>query len=90
MYVMMMIFELTLLLFLLICAVAVCLTKNLLSSVIIYISYSAVMSILWILLRAPDLAITEAAVGVGVTSTLFFMTLTNINKLKDQGEDDDE
>lgn len=90
MYVMMMIFEMTLLIFLLICAVAVCLTKNLLSSVIIYMSYSAVMSILWILLRAPDLAITEAAVGVGVTSTLFFMTLTNINKLKDQGEDDDE
>lgn len=86
---MMMIFEMILLTFLLICAVAVCITKNLLSSVIIYMSYSGVMSILWILLRAPDLAITEAAVGVGVTSTLFFMTLTNINKLKDQGEEDE-
>ncbi len=86
---MMMVFEWILLAFLLVCAVAVCLTKNLLCSVIIFMSYSAVMSILWILLRAPDLAITEAAVGVGVTSTLFIITLANINKLKDQGEDDE-
>lgn len=86
----MIIFELILLFFLLICAIAVCLTKNLLSSVTIFMSYSAVMSILWILLQAPDLAITEAAVGVGVTSTLFFITLTNINKLKDEGEEDEE
>lgn len=82
--------ELILLTFLLFCAIAVCLTKNLLSSVIIFMSYSAVTSVLWVFLRAPDLAITEAAVGVGVTSTLFFVTLTNIQKLKDEGEDSDE
>lgn len=86
----MMIFELILLFFLLICAIGVCTTKNLLSSVIIFMSYSAVTSVLWILLKAPDLAITEAAVGVGVTSTLFFITLSNINKLKEEGEIDDE
>ncbi len=83
-------FELILLSFLLVCAIAVCLTKNLLSSVIIFMSYSAVTSVLWLLLRAPDLAITEAAVGVGVTSTLFFVTLANIDKLKEEGEDSDE
>lgn len=82
--------ELILLTFLLVCAVAVCLTKNLLSSVIIFMSYSAVTSVLWLLLRSPDLAITEAAVGVGVTSTLFFITLANIDKLKEEGEDSDE
>ncbi len=83
-------FELLLLTFLLVCAVAVCLTKNLLSSVIIFMSYSAVTSVLWLLLRSPDLAITEAAVGVGVTSTLFFVTLANIDKLKEEGEEGDE
>lgn len=86
----MMTLELILLSFLLFCAIGVVLTKNILSSVIIFMSYSAVTSILWILLRAPDLAVTEAAVGVGVTSTLFFVTLSNINKLKDEGEIDDE
>ncbi len=86
----MIIFETMLLTFLLICAIAVSLTKNLLSSVIIFMSYSLVVSILWLLLRSPDLAITEAAVGAGVTSTLFFVTLQNINKLKEEGEEEEE
>lgn len=58
-----------------VCAVAVCLNKNLLTSIVIFMSYSVIMCIIWILLESPDLAITEAAVGAGVTSLLFFMTL---------------
>ena len=54
--------------FLLICAIATCLTRNLLVSVVIYMAYSVLMSIMWMLLQSPDLAITEAAVGAGVTS----------------------
>lgn len=83
----MMIFETILLTFLLVCAIAVSLTKNLLSSVVIFMSYSLIVSILWLLLRSPDLAVTEAAVGAGITSTLFFITLQNINQLKDEGEE---
>lgn len=83
----MMIFETILLTFLLVCAIAVSLTKNLLSSVVIFMSYSLIVSILWLLLRSPDLAVTEAAVGAGVTSTLFFITLQNINQLKEEGEE---
>ena len=41
--------------------------RNLLTSVIIYMGYSMIMSIIWITLESPDLAITEAAVGAGVT-----------------------
>lgn len=85
----MMIFETILLTFLLVCAIAVSLTKNLLSSVVIFMSFSLIVSILWLLLRSPDLAVTEAAVGAGVTSTLFFITLQNINKLKEEGEEKD-
>ena len=59
-----------LLVFLLICTVAVSLSKNLLNSIIIYMSFSLIMSVIWILLESPDLAITEAAVGAGVTSNL--------------------
>ncbi len=77
-----------LLLFLIFCAVATVLGKRLVSSVIIFMSYSAVMSILWFLLESPDLAITEAAVGAGVTSLLFFLALRKINALK--GLDKDE
>ena len=57
--------------FLVLCAVAVSLSKNLLNSILIYMSFSLVMSIIWVILESPDLAITEAAVGAGVTSLLF-------------------
>ena len=67
------------LIFLIVCAIAVCLTRNLLTSVIIYMGYSMIMSIIWITLESPDLAITEAAVGAGITSLLFFLTLQKIH-----------
>ncbi len=76
-------FKAILLLFLVVCAVATSLSKNLLTSVVIYMSYSLVMCILWILLESPDLAITEAAVGAGVTTLLFFVTLKKIHAMKD-------
>lgn len=84
----MIIFESLLITFMIICAISVSTTKNLLSSVIIFMSYSLIASVVWLLLRSPDLAITEAAVGAGVTSTLFFITLKNVAKLKDEGEED--
>ena len=65
-----------LLVFLLVCALAVSFSKNLLNSIIVYMSFSLVMSVIWILLESTDLAITEAAVGAGVTSILFIITLT--------------
>jgi len=72
------IFACILLLFLIICAVAVSFSKNLLNSILIFMSYSLVMSIIWVILESPDLAITEAAVGAGVTTVLFLITLKKI------------
>ena len=74
------------LLFLIVCAVAVCVTRDLLTSVIIYMGYSLVMSIVWITMESPDLAITEAAVGAGVTSLLFFLTLKKIHAIDARNE----
>lgn len=76
--------EYILIAFLLICAVAVCITNNLLVSLIIFTAYSLVMSVVWLFLESPDLAITEAAVGAGVTSILFFITLKKVNKMDDK------
>ena len=53
-------------------------------------SYSLIASVIWLLLRSPDLAITEAAVGAGVTGVLFYITLKNVNKLKEEDEPDEE
>ena len=35
----------------------------------------------FILLEAPDLALTEAAVGAGITGILFFLTLRRIDRI---------
>ena len=78
------------LIFLVVCAIATCLTRNLLASVIIFMAYSVLMSIVWMLLQSPDLAITEAAVGAGVTSVLFFVTLKKIHAIKPEEEDHHE
>lgn len=68
-----------LLILLIVCAVGVNLGKSLLQAVIIFMSYSSIMCILWVLLESPDLAITEAAVGAGVSSVLFMLTLRRIH-----------
>ncbi len=61
--------------FLLVCAVSVSASKSLLNSVCIYMSYSLVMSIIWIVLASPDLAIQEAEVGAEITGSNFKVTL---------------
>ncbi len=66
-------FELFLLLVLILSAIGVALSKRLLIATILFSIFSLVMSIIWIILRSPDLAITEAAVGAGITSILFFL-----------------
>ena len=67
-----------LLILLVVCAIGVNFGKSLLQAVIIFMSYSSIMCILWVLLESPDLAITEAAVGAGVSSVLFMLTLRRI------------
>lgn len=80
------------LLFLVVCAIAVSLSKKLMNAILIFMSYSLVMSIIWILLESPDLAITEAAVGAGITSVLFFVTLKKIHAIEqfEEVEEDHE
>ena len=82
------VFQILLMIFLLVCAIAVSFSKNLLNSLLIYMSFSLIMSVLWICLESPDLGITEAAVGAGVTSILFLATLRKIRAIDVQREAD--
>ncbi|MDO4308715.1 MAG: DUF4040 domain-containing protein [Eubacteriales bacterium] len=86
----MQVFTCILLGFLVVCAVSVSFSKNLLNSILIFMSYSLVMSVIWILLESPDLAITEAAVGAGITSVLFFITLKKIHAIMKSGEEEED
>ena len=83
-------FECILLLSLVVCAVSVAFTKDLLTSIIIFMSYSLIMCVIWMILQSPDRAITEAAVGAGVTSILFFLTLKKIRAIRKEAGDEQE
>ena len=74
--------QMILVVFLIISAVGVSVTKNLFMAVIVFMGYSSIMAIVWLFLEAPDLAITEAAVGAGVDTVLFFLTLKKVHALK--------
>lgn len=63
-------------------SIAAAKTKNILSAIIIFMVYTLMMSILWQKLNAPDLAITEVAVGTGITSILFLLTYRKIKVVK--------
>ena len=76
-----------LLIFIISCALAVSLTKNLLTALVIFMGQSVAMCIIWILLESPDLAITEASVGAGITSLLLFVTLKKIHAIDLQKTD---
>ena len=52
---------------LLVSALAIFFFEDLLYVVIIFGAYSLVMAQIWQQLNAPDIAITEAAVGIGMT-----------------------
>ena len=66
--------------FLIICAFAIDKIKDLIGAVVLFSAYSLVMSILWFLLKSPDVAITEAAIGAGVTSILFFAVISKTKR----------
>ena len=66
--------------FLIVCAIIVAQTRDLLSAVIIFAAYSLVMAIIWQMLSAPDIAITEAALGAGVTTLLLLVTISKTKR----------
>ncbi len=82
-------FQLMLLGLLVVCGISACLTKNLLVSLIIFMAYSVIMSVVWVLLQAPDLAITEAAVGAGISSILLFITLKKLRDMRREVRDEE-
>jgi uncharacterized MnhB-related membrane protein len=74
------IIDVLLLFFLVVCALEIMRTKDLLSAVIIFSAYSMVMAIVWQQLNAPDIAITEAAVGAGITAMLFVAAISKTSR----------
>ncbi len=74
------VFDLVLYGLLIACALAVIRTKDLLAAAIIFSTYSLVMCLLWQLRGSPDVAMTEAAVGAGVTTVLFLIAVSRTTR----------
>ena len=72
---MLQILNIVLLLALITIAVVTCLLQNLLVAVIMFSTFSFIMGIMWVMLRAPDLALAEIAAGTVITTTLFVVTI---------------
>ncbi|MDO9536083.1 MAG: DUF4040 domain-containing protein [Bacillota bacterium] len=72
-------FMFILLILLVIAALSVFIFEDLLYVVIIFGGYSTIMSLIWQQLNSPDIAITEAAVGVG-TTILMITVVTKVGR----------
>lgn len=70
----------TLAVFVLLTAVATALFRDVLSVIIVFGAYSLGMAILYTFLFAPDVAMTEAAIGAGVTTILLLLTIARTTR----------
>jgi uncharacterized MnhB-related membrane protein len=66
----------------LVMALSAVITKKLTVAVIAAGAVSLVASVLYLLLAAPDVAMTEAAIGSGLSTIIFFYVLNKIRKAK--------
>jgi uncharacterized MnhB-related membrane protein len=62
--------------------------KDLLYAVIATGIISLVLSILFYMLQAPDVALTEAAIGVALTTIIFVITIRNTVRMEDESDRD--
>jgi multicomponent Na+:H+ antiporter subunit B len=72
--------EVGLLVFVLSCAFATAFLRDVLGSIIAFGAYSLGIAVVWVFLRAPDVGLTEAAVGAGVMTVLFLVTIAKTSR----------
>ncbi len=73
-------FAYSLAVFILATAAATALFRDVLSVIIVFGAYSLGMAILYTFLLAPDVAMTEAAIGAGVTTLLLLLTIARTTR----------
>ncbi|MBA7553386.1 hypothetical protein ES705_45977 [subsurface metagenome] len=73
-------FDIILLFFVLICAIAAITVRDLLSAVMILGAYSFFMCIIWALMGAVDVAFTEASVSAGVGTILMVAAISKTTR----------
>ncbi len=67
-------------------ACGVAFSRNLLVSTIYLTVFSLLMALMYVILQAPDVAITEAAIGAGVSTILFLGALILVGEVEAEKE----
>lgn len=62
-------------------------TSNLFQAVVAFIAFGFFLALVWVRLRAPDVALAEAAIGSGLTGALLLSALRRLGE--PGGEDKD-
>jgi len=72
-------------------------SEDIFKAIILYISFGLLMALAWVRMRAPDVALAEAALGAGLTGPLFLAALRRMDRIhkgerrldsdEDRGED---
>ena len=55
-------------------------TEDVFKAVVLFISFGLLMALAWVRMRAPDVALAEAALGAGLTGPLFLSALRRMNR----------
>jgi len=77
--------EITLFVFILSAAITTAIFRDVLASIIVFGAFSLGMAMYYVILLAPDVGMTEAAVSAGVTTVLLLLTVAKTSRpLEDQ------
>lgn len=57
----------------------VLMARDLFKAVVLFIAFGLLMSLVWVRLGAPDIALAEAAIGTGLTAAIFLEAVRQIN-----------
>lgn len=71
-------FDMTAILLLLWLAWQVLNTSGAFRAVVLFIAFGLVLSVIWIRLSAPDIALAEAIIGAGITGALLLAALARL------------
>ena len=57
-------------------------SEDIFQAVVLFICFGMMMALAWVRLRAPDVALAEAALGAGLTGPLFLSALRRIERIR--------
>lgn len=62
--------------------------EELFKAVVLFIAFGLVLSLVWVRLDAPDVALAEAAIGAGLTGALLLSALARLEAIARKGKRD--